>query len=231
VIRSPARAIRTATVLAVALAGCVPRPGDKVAAQIKTVHDEETPDKLLARGRAFAAVGDIPRAEQYFAAALDRGAEPHVALPLLLRVCADAHRYRAGIDYAEPQLRRHPDDHRLRFVIASFYMTIGESAIAREELARIVAAAPNLAAPHYALAVLLRDDAGDVVSADTHFREYLRLEPRGVHADEARGSLLKLVDHGGTPVNVPPVWHDVNTVPGPAPRPPIPPDPAKRSTP
>jgi tetratricopeptide (TPR) repeat protein len=183
-------------------------------AQIKTVQEEETPEKLLARGRAFAAVGDLTRAEQYFAAALERGADPRVTLPLLLRVCADAHRYRAAIDYAEPVLRKHPDDHRLRFVVASFYMTIGEMTTARDELTRIVTQKPDFAAPHYALAVLLRDEAGDVVSADVHFREYLRLDPRGPHADEAKSSLLKLVNHGGTPVNAPPVWHDVNAVPG-----------------
>lgn len=219
------RAVAWLTVVASAVgaAGCAPKAGDKVVAQIKTVQDEETPEKLLARGRAFAAVGDLSRAEQYFAAAIDRGADPRVALPLLLRVCADARRYRAAIDYAEPQLKKHPDDHRLRFVVASFYLTIGESATAREELTRIVTQEPDFAPAHYALAVLLRDDAGDVVTADVHFREYLRLEPRGAHADEARHSLLKLVDHGGAPVSAPPVWHDVNSVPGK--------DEAKRSTP
>lgn len=215
-----------AIALAGCLAGCAERPGDKAVARIKVLEAEETPDKLLARGRGFAAVGDLARAEQYFAIALDRGAEPSVALPLLLRVCAAEKRYRAAIDYAEPQLKKHPDDHRLRFVVASFYMTIGESTIARDELTRIVSARPDFAAPHFALGVLLRDDVGDVVSADTQFREYLRLDPRGAHADEARASLLKLVDHGGTPVSVPvtlsgpptiptppPVWRDVKPPP------------------
>jgi len=203
------RRLAVAGLLLPALAGCTPKPGDTEASQINTVQAEETPDKLVARGRAFAMVGDLGRAEQYFAAALEHGGEPSVALPLLLRVCADARRYRAGIDYAEPQLKRHPDDHRLRFVVASFYATIGETVAARAELERIAHERPDFAAVHYALAVLLRDEAGDVVSADTHFREYLRIEPRGSHAEEARSSLLKLVDHSGVPVTVPPVWHEV----------------------
>ncbi|MFT3774329.1 MAG: tetratricopeptide repeat protein [Minicystis sp.] len=204
---------RLVVALAFAVAGCAPPPGDKVVAQIREVEAEETPDKLLARGRAFAAVGDMARAEQYFAAALNRGGDPRVVLPLLLRACAEERRYRAAIDYAEPVLKKHPNDYRLRFVVASFYATIGETASAREELERIVKERPDFAPVHYALAVLLRDEAGDVVSADAHFREYLRIDPRGAHAEEAKSSLLKLVDHGGAPVSVPPVWRDVNSAP------------------
>lgn len=209
--------------LGIALGACAPRPGDKAVAQAQTVEREETPEKLLARGRAFVTVGDHARAEQYFAAALDRGAEPRIALPLLMRACAEEKRYRAALDYAEPQLRKRPDDHKLRFVVASFLATIGETAAARVELERIVKAAPDFAAVHFALALLLRDEMGDVVTADLHFREYLRLEPRGVHAAEARGSLLKLVDQSGASVTVPPVWHEVVAPPKS--------DPPKRSTP
>lgn len=199
--------------LALALGACTPRPGDKMVANARAIQAEETPEKLLARGRAFASVGDNGRAEQYFAAALDRGADPRVALPLLMRACAEEKRYRAAIDYAEPQLKKRPGDHRLRFVVASFYASTGDHAAARGELERIVKAAPDFAAVHYALAVLLRDEGGDVVTADAHFREYLRIEPRGAHATEARASLLKMVDHGGTPITVPPVWRDVNAPP------------------
>jgi tetratricopeptide (TPR) repeat protein len=194
------------------LTGCVPRTGDKVSAQIRTIEAEETPQKLLARGRAFASVGDNARAEEYFASALDHGAEPRVALPLLFRACAEERRYRAAIDYAEPHLKKHPDDFHLRFVIASFYATIGENGVARRELESVAKQSPDFAPAHFALGVLLRDEAGDVVSADAQFREYLRLEPRGAHADEARGSLLKLVDHGGAPITVPPVWRDIGSL-------------------
>lgn len=194
------------------LTGCSTR--DKMIAQAAVVRAEETPEKLLARGRAFMSVGDFARAEQYFAFALERGAPSHVAMPLLLRACAEEKRYRAAIDYAEPELKKHPEDVKLRFVVASFYATIGDTAAAQAELERVVHDKPDLAPAHFALAVLLRDEQGDLVKADAHFREYLRLDPRGPHVDEARGSLLKLVDRGGVPITQPPppphpLWHDV----------------------
>jgi tetratricopeptide (TPR) repeat protein len=209
-----------AIVVMLAATGCASTAADKVGAQVKVVQTEETPQKLLARGRAFATVGDHARAEQYFAAALDRGADPAVALPLLMRACAEEKRFRAAIDYAEPHLKKHPGDYRLRFVVASFYATIGESVTARDELSQVVKDKPSFAPAHFALGVLLRDEHGDVVSADAHFREYLRLEPRGAHAEEARASLLKMVDHGGQPITAPPVWRDVGAPP---------PEPARKS--
>jgi tetratricopeptide (TPR) repeat protein len=196
---------------AVASAGC---RKDQLSARAATVLAEETPEKLLARGRAFMASGDPARAEQYFAFALDHGADPKVALPLLLRACAAEKRYRAAIDYAEPHLRRHPADARLRFVVASFYSTIGDVPAARSELERVIKDQPGLAPAHFALAVLLRDEQGDRVQADIHFREYLRLDPGGVHVDEAQGSLLKLVERGGASITTPPppppgIWHNI----------------------
>ncbi len=201
-------------VLLAAALGTTACGGNKVVAQAATVRAEETPEKLLARGRAFLVQADYGRAEQYFAAAIDHGAEPRVALPLLLRACAEEKRFRAAIDYAEPHLRRHPEDARLRFVVASLYTSIGDVATARAELERVVKDRPDMAPAHFALAVLLRDEQGDPVQADVHFREYLRLDPRGAHVDEARGSLLKLVDRGGVPITTPPppppgIWHNV----------------------
>jgi len=188
------------------------------ASQMAVLTQEETPEKLLARGRAFVSVGDYPRAEQYFAGALDRGADPALVLPLLLRACAEERRFRAAIDYAEPVLRKRPDDFRLRFVVASLYTTVGDVEEARRELDRITEESPSFAPAHFDLARLLRDEDGDVVKADEHFREYLRLDPTGPHAEEAKGSLLRLkvVDRGLHAVTKPPehpLWRDVNATP------------------
>jgi len=49
---------------------------------------------------------------------------------------------------------------------------------------------------HYLLALVSRDMDNDVLEADRHFREYLRLEPSGPHADEAKASLLSRVPTG-----------------------------------
>lgn len=174
-----------------ALGACAKPPESKVANQLKTFQEEETQAKLIARGKAFANVGDYTRAEQYLAAALEQGADPKTVMPLLLKVCVAERRYRVAIDYAEPELKRHPANFRLRFVLASLYATIGDTAGARGQLERVATDRPDYAPVHFALAVLLRDEEGDLVEADRHFREYLRLDPDGDHADEARGSLLK----------------------------------------
>ncbi|HMR09351.1 MAG TPA: hypothetical protein PKA88_26405, partial [Polyangiaceae bacterium] len=60
-------------------------------------------------------------------------------------------------------------------------------------LVRVVRDSPNHSDAHYALAVLMRDVEQDWVQADYHFREYLKLNPAGSHAAEARDSLLKNV--------------------------------------
>jgi tetratricopeptide (TPR) repeat protein len=178
-------------------AGCAEAPGAKTAAEVqadaKTVSAESTPEKLFARGRAFAMVGDFTRAEQYLAAALAKGAPSKSVLPLLLKVCIAEQRYRVAISYAETELKKAPRNNPLRFVVASLYATIGDTKVAREQMERVIESDPDDASVRYALAVLLRDDERDVGSADAHFRAYLRLDPKGPHAEEARGSLLRTV--------------------------------------
>ena len=176
-----------------AVACAPPTAGDKVKADLETMRSETTADKLLDRGKAFATIGDSTRAEEYLAAAIEQGADPKEALPLLMNVCITAGRYRAAAQYAEGHLRRHPDDVRTRFVLATLYVALGENQPARTNLERVVEQRPNDANAQYALAVLARDADNDLVDADKHFREYLRLDPNGAHAEEAKSSLLKRV--------------------------------------
>ncbi len=186
-------ALAASSMTLVTALGCAETPAARIANQAKVVASEETPDKLFERGVGFAQIGDETRAEQYLAAAIEAGGPPDKILPVLLEVCISEHRYWAAINYAEPHLKRHPEDFRLRFVLASLYATLGETKTAEDELARVVDTKPDMPDPHYALAVLLRDESNDPVGADRHFREYLRLSPNGKHAEEARGSLLKTV--------------------------------------
>lgn len=176
-----------------ALAACGSSAQNERAEQADAVREDHTSEKLLARGRAFAEVGDLTRAQQYLAAALEEGADPEVALPLLIQVCVAERSYRVALRYAKPYLVKDPNNHRLRFVVATLYLSIGEVKKAQEELTRVANEAPDNALAHFTLGVLLRDDVADVVAADRHFREYLRIEPSGEHAEEARASLLKRV--------------------------------------
>lgn len=172
--------------------GCGPPPPTRLQRDLETVRAEETPEKLFARGRAYASIADHTRAEQYLAAAIDAGGDPREILPVLLRVCVAEKRYRVAIDYTERYLRKTPADHRMRLVLGTLLVNVGDVVAAERELDRVIEEAPHVAGAHYARAVLARDE-GDVVVADRHFREYLRLAPRGDHAPEAKGSLLKSV--------------------------------------
>lgn len=173
-----------------ATTACASRPSDRVARDVSTVRAERTPDKLVARGVAYAGVGDLTRAEQYFAAALDAGADPEVVLPKLLRVCITSGNHLAAINYATPLLERHPDDVDLRFVVAELRAVTGDTQGARADLARVVELAPEEPAPHYAYARLLKTQVGDAAAADHEYREYLRVAPTGEHAEESRAQLL-----------------------------------------
>jgi tetratricopeptide (TPR) repeat protein len=160
-------------------------------ADMKEIRQEQTIAKLVDRGKAFAATGDTTRAEQYFAAAINEGGDEPAILPMLLMVCIEDGRYRVAIEYARTYLQKHPGDVRVRLLLGTLQAAIGESHDAHLELARVLEVRPSDADAHYALAVLLRDGENDPVSANQHFREYLRLAPNGEHAEEAQASLLK----------------------------------------
>lgn len=208
-----------ALLLVFGLAACGPTRAQKVEADIASVRNEANAQTLYERGKAFAAIGDHTRAEEYLAAAIEEGADPRVVLPLLMDVCVRTGRYRSAIQHGENHLRRHPNDLRTRIVVGALYAAINEGKHAREQLEHVVATAPEpdgtegeagaegdprpaagrppperlKAQAHYLLGVVARDTENDVVEADRHFREYLRLEPNGSHAEEAKSSLLKRV--------------------------------------
>ncbi|APS00532.1 tetratricopeptide repeat protein [Pajaroellobacter abortibovis] len=170
---------------------CTSKHSSHITQNVQAILAEETFEKLKERGQAFAAVGDLTRAEQYFAAALEKTDDYQQILPLLLRVCIEGKRYRVALDYAEPMLQRNPMNHSLRFVIGSLYNLTGDYKTAQFHFEKVVLADPNNPNPHYVLAVLFRDNLKKPLAADMHFREYLRLDPNGLHSEEARASLLK----------------------------------------
>src|SRR5262249_44968221 len=123
--------------LALLLAACGPSPGEQVQKNVATFKADQRADKLVAAGRAFAQVGDLTRAEQYFAAAIDAGGDEAKILPMLLAVCVQDGRYRVAISYDESYLHKHPDDVRARFVLGTLYQAIGDREAARMELEKV----------------------------------------------------------------------------------------------
>jgi tetratricopeptide (TPR) repeat protein len=160
---------------------------------MEVMQRETYPEKLVERGKAFAAIGDLTRAEQYLSAALEQGGDAKEILPVLLRVCIEAERYRVAVVYARDYVTRWPDDVRLRFVLATLEAAIGEIDEALDDLHTVVEKNPDDADAQFTLAILLRDDLHDPVAADEHFRECLRLSPEGPHAGQVCASLLKVV--------------------------------------
>lgn len=195
-------------------AACAPTAAQKVEADMASVRKESDAKTLVERGKGFAAVGDHTRAEEYLASGIEAGADPRDVLPLLMDVCVKTGRYRSAIQHGENHLRKHPHDMRTRVMVGALYAAISESKQARLQLEHVVktdaredaradtrdAGSPSPSTPlglqaqaHYLLAVVARDSDNDVVGADRHFREYLRIEPKGAHAEEAKASLLRQV--------------------------------------
>ncbi len=191
------RSCEVAPLLAVSLlataVGCGSSRVDRVRSAQETVSKEQEPDKLVTRGKVFAQLGDHTRAAQYFAQALDAGADPPQVLPLLMRSYVVTNRYRHAIELGERYVQKAPREHRLRFLLSTLYLAIKEPSRARGHLDAVLREDPENSEAHYVMAVLLRDHEADWEGADRHFREYLRLAPSGPHAEEAKGSLLKTV--------------------------------------
>jgi Tfp pilus assembly protein PilF len=174
---------------AAATSSCAPREGTKVKTSHDVMEREQTPDKLFERGKGFASVGDLTRAEQYLTAALDRGGDADKITPVLLQVFIDGQRFRLAVEFCERALQKNPRNLRLRFLLGTLYNATGDAPNARTAFEAVVGADANHAEAHYALAVILREEH-NMDGADGHFREYLRISPKGPHAAEARGSLL-----------------------------------------
>ncbi len=164
--------------------------GSEAARRVETARAEREPELLIRKARAFASIGDATRAEEYLNAARASGGDERVILRLLLQVCVNDRRYRGAIGYAEQYLRRHPQDRELRFLVATLHVALGNTQGALKELRTVLTEAPQNVEARYVLAVVLRDELGDLDGADLEFREYLRLAPKGAHAEEANGSLL-----------------------------------------
>jgi tetratricopeptide (TPR) repeat protein len=173
---------------AVALLGCgrgvVPGANDPSTRR-------QSIEELEQRGLAFAVIGDLTRAEQYLSAALSQGAEVHRVLPALVHVCIEAGRYRAAGEYLRAHMLEDPDNSKLHLLYGLLEASVGDRDVALREYDAALREHPDDPDTHFALAILLRDGVGDAVAADAHFREYLRLVPKGAHAAEARASLLE----------------------------------------
>jgi tetratricopeptide (TPR) repeat protein len=159
------------------------------AAPTTTAPDPWSGAGLFAEGLAAKAAGDVARAEQYFAAALERGYPIAEVMPALLSASIGADRFDSALYYAHAHLINNPKDVALRYLVASLHLAVGQNARAREQLELLTEVSPQHPQAHYLLAILARDDRHDASNARRaaqEFTRYLALAPDGRHAAEAR---------------------------------------------
>jgi predicted Zn-dependent protease len=194
------RAMLLGIAMVLLLAGChhvsVRAPNDD-SQVLPTVTAEELFQVALFQARR----GDLLRAEQYLVAARDHGYDDVATTYWLIRVCVLSGRYHSGLRHAARHLQQHPSDWRLRLIVASIYEALGEPVRAQSELENVVRREPSQALPRFRLGMLYRDTPDLTRRANQHLEAYLRLDPEGAHAEEARetlGSNSSTDDHSTT---------------------------------
>ncbi len=120
---------------------------------------------------------------------MERGFPEERALPTLLKICVAASRLNAALQYAEPHLRDHPGNFRLRTLVASIHLGLGNVDDAETHLSEVIERAPTNAPAYYLMGMLHREEHGDPVASEPYLQRYLELAPNGAHAAEVRNML------------------------------------------
>jgi Tfp pilus assembly protein PilF len=191
--RNPSSLARCCAVLALLGACAAPQTQPETAAPSAQRARAAQAELLMRQSEGFARAGDGMRAEQYLELALESGADSSLVTRRLVDACVRGQRYRAAAQYVERHLLRHPADGELRFVRAVLLLGLEDPTHAARELEQVLAFDPTHALAHYALGSLQREHLRDLVSADTHFRAYVELDPQGVYAEHARSLTLRRV--------------------------------------
>ena len=145
--------------------------------------------------------GDPIRAEQYYAAAIDRGYPTKEAVPAIVRVCVSSSRLRSALRYALPYLERNPKEWALRYLVASIEHGLDMHEEAERSVSQVIRDKPDFADGYFLLAVVIDDGLKAMkvaaqrerdVQANRYYRKYLELAPTGKHAQEAQQRLSVL---------------------------------------
>ena len=190
--RPSVRVRLSVSAVAILLAGCGAAGEPKVAAPSASA-DTRDAAAFFADGREAADRGDAIRAEQYLSLALAQGYEPSAVVPLLLQVCIAGSHLRAALNHAEPYLRQNPDDQKLRYLVATIHLGLGQQEEARTDLEQLLRTNPDYADAHFLLGILESDS--DENEARSHFLRCLELASKGEHAPEVRSRLSEMAVH------------------------------------
>ncbi len=160
-----------------------PPPADPIAS---------APASLLrGQGLAYARRGDLVRAQQYLAAAKLKGFDPRIVVPELVKVCVAGSRLRAALLYAEPYLRRHPEDAGMSYVVGTIHIALGNIQRASEHLTGALRGNEIMVDAAFSLAVLAAKE-GKIEEERDHLQHYLELRPNGRFSVRAKVMLAKV---------------------------------------
>ena len=170
-------------------AGCghAPPPDDRPDPD--TDVDAQT---LFETGEALLARNDLIRAEQYFTAAAARGYDPRKTTPLIVEACVRSNRFSSALAHAEPYLAQHPNDWRLRLVVATIQLGMGRPREAEQHVRLVTESRPDEPLAHFLLGTIALEHHQDDEAARTHLAAYLSLAPEGEHAEAARSALRRV---------------------------------------
>jgi tetratricopeptide (TPR) repeat protein len=184
------RTIATLALVATTVVGCASAPKSDPANQADPITERRSAEELLARGQAAANRGDVTRAEQYFALAIEKGADPQKVMPLLLRACLSNSHLRTALNHAEPYLLEHPEDRALRYLVATIHLSLGQVEAARRELGLLLLQDKDRSDAHYLLGII--ESSSNVAEARRHFEAALETSKDGEQKIELRSRLAEL---------------------------------------
>ncbi|MEZ4286569.1 MAG: tetratricopeptide repeat protein [Polyangiales bacterium] len=162
----------------------MPDPLENISAQ--TLYDT---------GIKLANGGDLIRAEQYLAAASNKGFPEEEVMPKLIRVCVAAGRLESALNYATPYLKSHPRAWSLRYLVGTLQQGVGQANDAKRNYEIVLRDRENFADAHYQLGLLLMEEE-DTDEGEKHLRRYLELEPEGHFSEEVEG----ILENGALPI-------------------------------
>lgn len=177
--------------LLLSLSGCMSQRqgpvGPPPADPISSVSGAE----LRAKGLAYARRGDLTRAQQYLSAAQEKGYDPKVIVPEIVKVCVAASRLRAALQFAEPYLERHPEDAGMHYVVGTIHFALGNLQLASTHLNGALQPSQIMIDAAYSLA-LIAVQSSRPEEAREHLEHYLRVQPKGPFAKRAKELLARL---------------------------------------
>ncbi len=179
-----------APTLFAALVACQ-SPAQRADAPAASLMSEVTAKSLFDRGLVAHRNGDSTRAEQYLAAALEKGYPAHEALPILVAACLQSERFDTALYYSRAHLTRNPNNASLRYLVASLHFAVGQDDRAQTQLEQVIDEAPQLAEAHFLLGLLAHERLRDPRLARRALNKYLALAPHGAHSAEAKSMLQR----------------------------------------